>query len=217
MVPLSRKIKIFTGHFGSGKTEIALNTALKEGKGTLIVDVDTVNPYFRSNDAKEFLKENGIYIIAPTFASTNIDMPTLPETVLSAFNHDGLVIFDVGGDSDGAFALGGYKKWFDINDYEMFLVVNTCRPLTETKEDIVSYAKEIEYASRLKLTGIINNSNLSYLTDRSVIEKGKKICQEASEILNIPLSFTSARSDIAKDDEFRINIILDNPYYFKEE
>lgn len=170
---MEKRIHIFSGHFGSGKTEVALNFAIKQkemGRKVTIVDFDIVNPYFRTNDAREVLSSNGIKLIANEYASSNLDMPTVPLNLLSVFDdEDAVVIFDVGGDDDGALALGQYKQYFDAHGYEMHFVVNTKRPLTETTEDFLEMAQRIETASRLKFTDIYNNTNLSVLTDEKTL------------------------------------------------
>ena len=125
---MEHRINIFSGHFGSGKTEVALNFAVKErikGNEVVIVDFDIVNPYFRTNDARGILEKKGIKVIANAYASSNLDMPTVPLNILSVFdNPSSVVIFDVGGDDDGALALGQYKNYFDKLGYEMHFVVN---------------------------------------------------------------------------------------------
>ena len=103
------RIKIVTGHFGSGKTEIALNLA-KNLVPSVIVDMDTVNPYFRTADAAEEIRKSGVRVITPRYANTNVDMPTLPSEILSVFNTDENAVLDVGGDDDGAYALGAYHN-----------------------------------------------------------------------------------------------------------
>ena len=141
---MKNRIHIFTGHFGSGKTEVALNFALQEkkkGEDVVIVDLDIVNPYFRTNDARNVLMKNG----------TNVDMPTMPLDILSVFNNDNsVVVFDVGGDDDGALALGQYKQYFDKYGYEMHFIVNTKRPLTRTNDELIEIAERIESASYIQ-------------------------------------------------------------------
>ncbi|MCC8169972.1 MAG: hypothetical protein LIO59_06380, partial [Oscillospiraceae bacterium] len=150
------QIHIFSGHFGSGKTETALNFAAlkrREGNEVTLIDLDIVNPYFRSKDAENALSEKGIRLIANRFASTNVDMPIVPSEVLSVFkSNGGVVIFDVGGDDDGVYALGHYLKFFDIFGYEMHFVVNTKRPMTSSTAELLEIAERVEKASRLKFT-----------------------------------------------------------------
>ncbi len=198
VVNVKKRIHIFTGHFGSGKTEIAINYALqlaKAGKKTIIVDCDIVNTYFRTLDAKSILEENNIKVIAPTFANTNLEMQMMPSEVLSVFEKkDTEIVFDVGGDEDGAFALGGLKRFFEREGYDMYFVVNTCRPLTDNVMDTLVYMDEIERASRLNITHIINNANLAgetvaenlYLADRIVREIAEKTRLEYSFVCGMP-------------------------------
>ncbi len=186
---MKTRIHIFSGHFGSGKTEVALNFAMKlkeQGEKVKIVDLDIVNPYFRTNDAREMLEKRGVELIANSYASTNLDMPTVPLNLLSVFdNTDFVVIFDVGGDDDGAFALGQYKQYFDKEAYEMHFVVNTKRPLTQKSEELLEIANRIEFASRLKFTDIYNNTNLSSLTDENTLFSNYKEIDKLSQEMGI--------------------------------
>ncbi len=187
-----KPIHIFSGHFGSGKTEVAINFALslrKQGQKVCMVDFDIVNPYFRTNDAKETLQKNGISLIANRYASSNLDMPTVPLEIMRAFDDtESAAIFDVGGDDDGAFALGAYKKQFEQNGYEMHLVVNTKRPLTETADDLYEIATRIEAASGLHFTDIYNNTNLSQMSDTATNLSVFDEITALSQNLNIPIA-----------------------------
>ncbi len=186
---MEHKIHIFSGHFGSGKTEVALNFAIKErekGKKVNIVDFDIVNPYFRTNDARSILSEKGINLIANNYASSNLDMPTVPLNILSVFDDkDSITVFDVGGDDDGALALGQYKQYFDRNGYEMHFVVNTKRPLTMTCDELLEIAERIENASRLKFTDIYNNTNLSVKTDENTLFSNYTEIENTSQKMSI--------------------------------
>lgn len=216
------KIQIFSGHFGSGKTEVALNFAMNQkklGKKVTIVDFDIVNPYFRTNDAKNVLTENGIKLIANDYASTNLDMPTVPLNILSVFEEDSVVIFDVGGDDDGALALGQYKQYFDKYGYEMHLVVNTKRPLTESCEDLLEIAQRIEKASRLTFTDIYNNTNLSVLTDENTLFSDygeiEKLSQKMGIIIKKNCGIEAALGNVPeklKDTVFKMNIFIPKPW-----
>ena len=216
------KIQIFSGHFGSGKTEVALNFAMNQkklGKKVTIVDFDIVNPYFRTNDAKNVLTENGIKLIANDYASTNLDMPTVPLNILSVFEEDSVVIFDVGGDDDGALALGQYKQYFDKYGYEMHLVVNTKRPLTENCEDLLEIAQRIEKASRLTFTDIYNNTNLSVLTDENTLFSDygeiEKLSQKMGIIIKKNCGIEAALGNVPeklKDTVFKMNIFIPKPW-----
>lgn len=200
---MNKRIHIFTGHFGSGKTEIAVNYAMKlaaSGKKTTIVDCDIVNTYFRTLDAKKQLNSCGIRVIAPVFANTNLEMQMMTSDVLSVFEQkDSEVVFDVGGDEDGAFALGGYKKFFDREGYEMFFVVNTRRPLTQTADDILVYMSEIENASRLNITHIVNNSNLAGETSEKDILHGDREVRKICDKTKIDYAFLSGEKKLLEN------------------
>lgn len=202
------KLKVICGHFGSGKTEIAINLA-KEKENSVIVDLDTVNPYYRTAELRDKLERDGVRVIASEFAASNVDMPTLPAEIISVFNHAGPAVIDVGGDDDGAFALGRYKQYFDKRDYELYFVICATRPLTKTADDIIEMMRNIEGASRLKITHLINNTHLAQYTDKETVLKGQRVAQEVSERSGIPILFTAVREDL-KDE---IEKLIDNPVY----
>ncbi len=216
---MDTRIHIFTGHFGSGKTEVALNFAEKcaETRKTSVIDMDTVNPYFRSAEQKEQLNQRGIEVICSEFAASNVDIPILTARINKVFYDTQLVgIFDVGGDEDGAYALGVYKKFFDECGYKMHLVVNTCRPLTASCEDITELMEKIETASRLKITDIVNNTNIGMNTDYRLLMSGKDIIDEVCRKKNINIFFHSCAKTLISDDGslFRMDIHMKKPWEF---
>ena len=217
------KTNIITGHYGSGKTEFALNYAMnlkKEGKKVSICDLDIVNPYFRTNDARKMLEENGIKVISSPYANTNVDIPVLPGEVLSVFaDNETYKIFDVGGDDDGAIALGTYFHYISKEPYDMYYVVNTMRPMTSTPDEICEMARNIEYASRLKITAIVNNTNLQNLTKKEDIIKSISIVDEAAKLLGADVKYISGKKEILDTlpDEltkkrFNLDIYLKMPF-----
>ncbi|HBN84616.1 MAG TPA: hypothetical protein DDZ89_12300 [Clostridiales bacterium] len=194
------RINIFTGHFGSGKTETALNFAvalLNKGHKTYLADMDIVNPYFRSADAKERMENLGMKVIAPVYANTNVDVPALPAEVNKVFENKELVaVLDIGGDDLGARAVATYRKKILNEDYRHFFVVNVKRPLTETVEGIIRYVNDIETTSGVKVTGLVNNTNLMQFTTINDIMEGNEIIQKAAHQLNIPVSFHCIMEDL---------------------
>lgn len=190
-----KRIRIFTGHYGSGKTEVSVNYAMQMaalGKKTAIVDLDIVNPYFRTVDALNELQSQGIRTVVPVFANTNVDVPALPGEINSLFENDSYsVIFDVGGDPEGARALSRYRQDIYEAGYEMLMVVNVFRKETETVEKIGEMIKGIETTSRLKVTGLVNNSNLLGLSESSHVNRGYNLVSEAAELYGIRFAFTS--------------------------
>ncbi len=196
-------INIITGHYGSGKTEFAINLALKkmsEGKKVTICDLDIVNPYFRTSDVKNFLSQKGINVIASEFASSNVDIPVLPGEILSVFADSRTeAVLDVGGDEDGAVALGGFFNYIKNREYRMFFVINTLRPMTANKDDILELAKKIEETSRLKITDIVNNTNLANLTEKSHILESVATVENCAQNMGVPVTYISGRQDILKN------------------
>lgn len=194
-----KRINIITGHYGSGKTEFAINYAmkLKEAYGKAVIcDMDIVNPYFRTNDAKSFLEKEGIRVIAPEWAGTNLDIPSLPSDILSVFSDKATpAVLDVGGDDDGAIALGQYYPYLKDEDYDMFMVINAMRPDTSTAEPIIELARNIEYSSRCRINAIVNNTNLSYLSSPDDVIKSASLIDEVCSKMNVPLKYISGTKE----------------------
>ena len=171
-----KKITIVTGHYGSGKTNLSVNLAVKaasEGKSVAIVDLDLVNPYFRTADFRGFFEEKGIKMIAPDFAGSNLDVPSIQFDVEQlAINEDCLII-DVGGDDAGAAALGRYAGALMgfKDELDMLYVINQRRYLTANANEAVALMYEIEAAARMKHTAIVNNTNLGCETSLEIIEQ----------------------------------------------
>lgn len=197
-----KRITCVTGHFGSGKTEFAINYALelkKLGKDVVIIDFDIVNPYFRTKDAENVLKSEGIKVISPEFANLNIESPSLPPDIYSAFSDDSKhIIFDVGGDDDGATPLGVYYEYFKDIDYDLFFVLNERRLMTQTVEDALDIFNKIKHASRLNPTGIISNAHLMSYTDNNIIIKGSMFAQEFSKNVGLPIKYITVTDQMFK-------------------
>lgn len=194
-----KKITIVCGHYGSGKTNLAVNLALalaKSGEKTVLVDLDIVNPYFRAADNRRELEENGVRCILPQFANTNVDVPALPPQIHSTFIGDEKVIFDVGGDKDGAMALGVYRNAIAKCGYEMIAVCNMYRPLTPTPEETIENLAEIESQCRLAFTALVNNSNLGEETTAGDVEASFAYADSLAEKTKLPLLFTSVSDKV---------------------
>ena len=202
------------GHYGSGKTNIAVNYALHlkgQGKAVKIADLDIVNPYFRTKDSAQLLEKAGIPLISSTFANTNVDLPALPAETYSLFQNNAFyAVMDIGGDDRGAYALGRYRDYIlEENDYEAFFVANFYRPLTTTAAEALEVMAEIEAACKIKFTAIINNSNLGEATTPEDIEKTDIKARELCSLSGLPLKFTSAVESIAEQ------VKLDNVFPLK--
>lgn len=202
------RIRVFTGHFGSGKTEIAINYALnlaKQGKKVSLVDIDIVNPYFCIRDMKDKLESQGVRVISANPHFSNAELMVVPPEINAAFNDKSAeVIIDVGGDDMGAIVLGQYNRYFKEEPYDLYFVINNNRPLTADSKGVEEYIGAIESVSRLKVTHLISNTNLSYETTVEHILKGDKEVQELSEKLNIPYAYTVCRRDLEKHIENKV-------------
>ncbi len=198
---MAKRITIFAGHYGSGKTNIAVNYALKlksEGQAVKIADLDIVNPYFRTKDSAKELEQAGIPLISPAFANTNVDLPALPAELYSLVQRqDALAVLDVGGDDRGAYALGRYAPAIlEENDYEMCYVANFYRPLTPTAEDALEIMREIEAAAGIPFTAIVHNSNLGNDTTAEDVIAAAKFVEELSRLADLPILFTAAKAEL---------------------
>lgn len=196
-----KKMNVFVGHYGSGKTEAAVNFAIKN-KVDVIADLDTVNPYFRTNDAKKTLEDFDIKVISPYYAGTNVDIPALPPEVYSVFTGDKVSVLDVGGDDDGAAVLGRFNGYFDRDDTEVYFVINVYRPETDSVDKIMQMISDVEVASRLKVTALVNNSNLMAETKREHVLFGEKIVKNVSEKTGIRFAGNFVMEAIAENNEF---------------
>ena len=187
-----KRLTLFAGYYGSGKTNIAVNYALllaKEQKKVCIADLDIVNPYFRTKDSAKVLEAAGVELISPKFANSNVDLPALPAESYRLVRDKSIYgIMDIGGDDRGAYALGRFVP--DIvaeGDYRMVFVANCCRPLTRTPEDALEIMREIEAACGLRFTCIVNNSNLGEMTDPQVLTDSLPFVEKLCELSGLPL------------------------------
>jgi hypothetical protein len=194
---------VVTGHYGCGKTNFSINLALDyaaKGRKVTIVDMDLVNPYFRTSDYRELLESKGIEVIAPVFGHTNLDIPSLPASMYSIFDSKDMVIVDVGGDDVGSTVLGRFRPKFEGLDYDMLYVVNRFRNLTATPEEAVEVLNEIKAVSGLTPTGLINNSHLMQETDAKIIAEGIDFTGRISNLTGLPVKATTLRRDLYNSD-----------------
>lgn len=194
------RVLVLVGNYGSGKTEISLNLALKlarRGEKVTLVDLDIVNPYFRSSERTELLEKEGVKVYAPSFAMSTVDVPSLPADIQAVFaDKSRRVIFDVGGDDTGAAALGQYKPYFDQDDVEVLFVVNAFRPLSGDADSVCDLMLRVAGRSRLSPTAVINNANVAWETEESDLVRGEELLREVSTRMNLPIGYLCAKQDI---------------------
>ena len=198
-----KRITLFAGHYGSGKTNIAVNYAYKlarEGKRVCIADLDIVNPYFRTKDSAQELEALGITLVSPQYANTNVDLPALPaESYRLVQDKSVYGIMDIGGDDRGAYALGRYADAIKAeNNYRMAFVVNCYRPLTSTVEDTVEIMKEIEAACGLQFNCIVNNSNLGDETTPDTVRGSLDFVERLSAVTGLEIWMHTAKATVAE-------------------
>lgn len=199
----SKRLTLFAGHYGSGKTNIAVNYALhlaKEGKKVCIADLDIVNPYFRTKDSERELKEAGIELVSPKYANSNVDLPALPaESYRLVQDKSVYGIMDIGGDDRGAYALGRFADFIRSEDsYRFVFVVNCFRPLTSTVDDTVEIMREIEKAAGLKFTCIVNNSNIGKETTSELFLTTLDFVDALSKKTGLPIWMHTAERSVAE-------------------
>lgn len=223
MMKNDKRVRLFTGHYGSGKSEVSINyvTKLREyvDGEVAIADLDVVNVYFRSREKKDLMKKLGITLIDSSVKTTTLDIPAVSAEVMRPL-HDNKInyVMDVGGDNVGARVVGRFAEHFQENDYDMFCVVNANREKTQTTQEVLGYIDAIEASSKLKVTGLINNTHLLRETTIEDILRGQEIVKEVAKIKNLPIKYVccleklveSIPSDIEGD-------ILPIKLYLREE
>lgn len=217
----NKRITLFAGHYGSGKTNIAVNYALylKENYDKVsIADLDIVNPYFRTKDSEAFLESKGIHLISSEYANSNVDVPALPAEAYAIIDDESVhAVIDVGGDDRGALALGRYApSILNQNDYEMLLVINKFRPLTPDCYSTIGVMREIETAAGMKFTGIVNNSNLGDETTADDILGSVAYAEEIAKASGLPIKMTTVKDDLYKKVKDNVSDCFPIKLYVKQ-
>ena len=198
-----KRLTLFAGHYGSGKTNLAVNYAMmlkKKGYDVIIADLDIVNPYFRTKDSEKELQQAGIELISSKFANTNLDIPSIPQEMYRTVQDKSkYAVLDIGGDDAGAIALGRFAPFIKEEDsYDMVFVVNFFRPLSRTAEEAYEIMKEIEAASKLRFTSIVNNSNLGELTTAEDVLSTQEEIGKLIKLSGLPLKMTSVEKSLSE-------------------
>ena len=205
MVADDRRIRIITGHYGSGKTEFAVNYVKKlresvDGR-VAIADLDIVNVYFRSREKKEELEEKGIQVIASNLDTAVADVPAVSGAMtMPVINKEYQYVVDLGGNDVGTLVLGRIKPLLDHAEADFFMVVNAYRPNTSTPEGIIEQMENLEYAAGLKVTGFINNTNLVRETTAECLLHGDEVLKEVTKRTGVPVKYVSYVKDVMTEE-----------------
>jgi len=197
-----KRLTLLCGHYGTGKTNIAVNMAFdlkKKWENTAIADLDIVNPYFRTKDSEQDFIDRGIKFICSEYANTNLDIPALPQDIYTITDDKNMkVILDIGGDDRGAYVLGRIAPAIVAeNDFDMLMVVNAYRPLTRDAQSTIEVMREIEAVCSIKFTGIVNNSNLGEDTTPEDVLKTVPYAEEISRLTSLPVKLTCVKKNVA--------------------
>ena len=202
-IPLLRRITVFIGAYGSGKSEVSANFAVwlaQSGRNVTLCDLDMINPYFRSADAREQIIPLGVNLISSQFAGTNVDVPALPSAVNAIFDQsDCFGVLDIGGEDLGARAVATLRPQLSRHDVAVYMVVNTSRPYTDTASRIVQQARTLAAAAGMPIDGLVQNTNLLEFSDQQLLESADVTLDQAAAILSVPVVFAAAFSKSVPD------------------
>ena len=196
-----KPLTLICGHYGCGKTNLSINIALDlaaRGEKVTLVDMDVVNPYFRSSDYRALIENAGVRLIASAYAGGNLDSPALPAEIFAVFDSpEGYTVIDVGGDDAGATALGRFSNTINAADYDMLYVINKNRPITADAASAGEILTEIERKARVKATGIVNNTHLMGYTTEDTVLASMEYAQQTARAMDLPLLFTTVPEALA--------------------
>ena len=218
----TKRLTILCGHYGSGKTNVAVNLAFKlreQHERVTVADLDIVNPYFRTKDSMKEFDERGIRLICSPYANSNVDIPALPQELYSVTDDKGqTVVLDIGGDDRGALALGRLAPQIKAEgDYEMLMVINRFRPLTPDVPSTLEVMREIETACGIPFTGLVNNSNLGEETAADDVLGSVAYADEVAKATGLPLVMTTVKDTLYTELKGQINnlfplMLQDKPF-----
>lgn len=208
-----KRLTLLCGHYGSGKTNVAVNLAFylkKQYNNLVVADLDIVNPYFRTKDSLDDFKKRGIELICSEYANTNVDIPALPANMYRLTTDKTLTaIVDVGGDDRGAYALGRLVPEIKAeNNFDMLMVINGYRPLTPDADSTIEVMREIETACGLEFTGLVNNSNIGEETTAQNVLNSMVYANEVSKESGLPVVMTTVKSDLYDELKTQIDNLL---------
>lgn len=209
----TKRVTLFSGHYGSGKTNVALNYAIylkEKGEDVEIYDMDIVNPYFRTLDGKDILDKHGIPLVVSDYANTNVDVPAMNSGAYRMIHDKSkLAVVDVGGDDRGALALGRFEKALkEEGNFDMLLVINKYRFETQNAQDTLEIMREIEYACGIPFTGIVNDSNLGKETTAKTVLNSLDFANDVSKLTGLPIKFTCVERGLYDELKDKINNLV---------
>jgi len=213
-----KPVTIVCGHYGVGKTNFSVNLACDlsaMGKSVTLIDLDIVNPYFRASEQRELLEQHGVRLIAPVFAErgTSLDVPSLTGAIIPAIdsaNDDAITVIDVGGDDVGATALGRFSSKIVEGQYAMLCVLNRFRNLVQDPEDALQNLREIEVASHVKATALVDNAHLKGDTTARTIERGMEYAQEVSRLSGLPIVCVTVPETLGNEEAAKVSQHIDD-------
>ena len=216
----THRLSIITGHYGTGKTEFAVNLALalaSDGNQVMVADLDVVNPYFRSRERRAMLEEAGIQLISSSQACANADVPSLPAEVFTILQNRGLRgVLDIGGDPSGARVLARYRHGLAAEDTRLLCVINASRPLSDTADKCIDYLRRIEAACGMAVTALVNNTHCCHLTETEDILHGAAMAREVSEKTGIPILCHCAPRHLAQEAAAQLENVFPMDLYMKK-
>lgn len=223
--PKGNRIKIITGHFGSGKTEFSINYCLflkKYFEKVAAIDLDIINMYFRIREKMDFLESNGIEVYGSIMKKMQaLDVPAIDPMILMPIeNKDYQVVMDIGGNPKGSLSLGRYRELLSNTSYDHYFVINRNRPETKEVSDIIAFIKSTEAHSQTRVTGLINTTHMLKDTTKEDVLYGQEIVEKVSEMLNIPVVYTACIRSVAEELERENSIkneIFPIDLYFRDD
>ena len=199
MITDDRRVRIICGHYGCGKTEFAVNYAVKlaeAGYNPLLADIDVINPYFRSREQAEYLEKLGVSVVSSSINASAIDVQAISAGVYSAFDSNRHAVIDVGGDRAGMSVLKRFSDHFNDSELDLLFVINVFRQEVSEPSKIIDYINSFQEISGLSVTGLINNSHMLKSTTADILIRGQQVSDEVSSLTGIPVLYHSGMADL---------------------